>query len=515
MDLSYIINDTTAFYDDFHTITTRNKRIPVNYELTLLPAFLIELILVINLYHSHHKLRNKRFTIVNAVLFYQLSYQIFFPAIYGVIEGYPWESFYSIAPEHLFLVYAIELLSVCFWLIGFYRLHYIRLNAPRLLQIPKISRNETNILLFIFILFSQSLFFLRLFSKSQFDTYQSTTAYDETNLGGNVGTTNIPSVLFLPISTIIGPGGVVGSAILATREANSKFEQFLKVISWFSILSYPVYGLIIGTRSSMIGPFIMILLCGFFQGNKRTWMFVIMGIIIIGLLAPVMGGDYRSFLTVTSLEKSGIVTRLLNIYEFTKSSLNLDSISRLWQEIGARFDDGRLSAGLIKRTLRGEPAGHRPILSALCAPIPRFLWTNKPAPGSSDGTMAGLAAFVVWRETIGREWGLSGGFTSGSHAFWELSFVGVIISGLFSGFFARRVLEATKRHGEIGLIVWILSMRPFTFLANLWIPEIIRIFWQSMLPFIIIAWCFKWVNKIKRKSHTKCTPYLSSLGAKS
>ena len=59
---------------------------------------------------------------------------------------------------------------------------------------------------------------------------------------------------------------------------------------------------------------------------------------------------------------------------------------------------------------------------------------------------------------------------------------------MLGGLFARTAIEATRKAGVIGLIIWVLSMKPFAFSVHLWVPEIIRLIIQVIFPVIIIVW---------------------------
>ena len=484
----------------------------MTYELTVIPALLLTTIVFLNLYFCHERFHDVRITIVGVLLCIQILFQITFPALYGFLEGYPWESYYQILPEHYVIVYIIELLSVSFWLIGFYafRPFYRKLSKWSIIHRPPSGIVDN--LLFLYVILFALIMMISL--SSGLSSYGDMVAYDAQNLGENVmlfpTSITIPKTIWVIVKSLFFLPGILAGGILASRPMPGRSRY--RLIGWAVIIFLLVYGLVVGLRQFILGAVLILFIFGFSQGNRRVLKPMAVGLVILVLLAPVIGSEYREALTKPEAREWGMMKRLSFVYQMRSMQEKGNFIGDFWHAAGSRLIDPLVSAGLVKATLRGESAGLKPLFSSFVAPIPRFLWPNKPAPGSSDGTNEGLATFVVWRETIGRTWGLCGGFTTGSHAFWELNIIGVILFGIFGGLFARSILEATRHAGDIGLMIWVLSMKPFAFSVHLWTPEIIRIGLQIILPVIIIYKCWSWLLKKRCETIGRPTGYEYSDG---
>jgi hypothetical protein len=160
------------------------------------------------------------------------------------------------------------------------------------------------------------------------------------------------------------------------------------------------WGMITSLRQFIMAVVFMTLIFGLAQNNKKVLRYSIAGLLILMLLAPLMQSGYRDALMETEARDIGVTERLLVLFQMERSQDSQNSLVRIWRASGERFSDALMATGLIKATLRGDSAGIMPLLSALLSPIPRFIWRDKPAPGSSDGTNAGVAVFVVWKELI-------------------------------------------------------------------------------------------------------------------
>lgn len=464
----------------------------MSYELNIIPAVLLTGIVFFNFIFSYKKFRNTRINIVNGLLFIQVFSQITFPATYGFMHDYHVEHSYDIFPTHLFIVYVAELVSVLCWLIGFYWFRPLYKRAENCNIFRNLSeRSVDKILVIIIVVMFYSMII-------EFSRGVGIVMYDSENLGDTVTLwptdTKIPFALWNIILSIFYFPGILAGGIFATSSHGSGLKKE-KIVGWMVIILMIFGGLITALRQFIYASVIMIFIFGLAQNNKKVLKYAQLGFMVLFFLAPIMQGNYRDLLWSTEGKELNIAEKI-SLLKTAKTDAKEDNpLITFWHAAGARFIDAALSAGLVKAVSRGDSAGIQPVLGALVSPIPRLVWSDKPAPGSSDGTNEGMATYVVWREIIGMSWSC-GPFTSGAHSFWELNIIGVIIFGVFSGLFARIILHATMKAGKIGLVFWGLSMHPLAFIVNLWAPEIIISLIQRMLPLGIFIWCWSWFYRL-------------------
>jgi len=470
----------------------------MSYELTILPASIFTFLIIFNFFYGYKKFQDIRVNIVNGLLIYQGLGQVTFPAIYGLVEGYRWESYYAVSPVDLFIVYCIELVFVLCWIIGFYCFTNFFRHAQQRSIIPAIADKKVDKILIFIIIFL--LYGMLITHGKGLSAFGEMTIYDSTNLGESVTLwpTNvyIPFTLWSILFNTFHFSGMLTSAILITSPHSSKVEKTMA----FSVLIFMILlGLTTALRQFILAEVIMILIFGLAQHNKKVLIFSLISLVALFLFAPLMQYSYRDLLMQQESKNLGFKERLSALLEIKAIESDINPFLNFWHAAGERFSDSLFSAGLVKAYLRGDSAGANPLISAILSPIPRFFWPDKPVPGSSDGTTAGLATFVVWREAIGTEWGICGSFTPSAHAFWEFGVLGVILSGIFAGMFARFILVATKLKGKIGLLIWGLSMNPLAFSVNLWTPQIFIVIFQRIIPLLIFIKCWLLVSNVLLK----------------
>ena len=466
----------------------------MSYELNIIPTAFLTGLVFFNFIFGYKNLRNTRINIVNGLLFIQVFSQITFPGIYGFINDYPQEVLYKISPIHLFIVYIVELVSISCWLIGFYWFRPLYKHVEKCSFFPGLSDKKIDWVLITIIIM---MYYVVILEASR---GLGVVMYDSENLGESIklwptGIT-IPFGLWNIIISLFYFPGILAGGILATNNQTSGLKKG-KVVGWAVLFSMIVMGLVTALRQFILGSVIMIFIFGLAQNNKTVLKYAVVGLMILFSLAPIMQGSYRDVLWSAEGKELSSIEKLALLTTSKKDAKEENPFVTFWHAAGNRFIDAALSAGLVKAVLRGDSAGLQPVLGAIASPIPRLFWPGKPAPGSFDGTNEGTATYVVWRETIeGMSWEC-GPFTSGSHSFWELNMVGVILFGILSGLFARTMLHATINAGKIGLVFWGLTFHPLAFIVNLWAPEIIMVLMQRILPLGIFIWCWSWFSRLR------------------
>jgi len=474
----------------------------MSYEVTLPLSLILIAISLFNIFYAHKKYRNNLVTILSIWLFIYVLYVFFVPSVYGVFTGFESSISYGINPDHLVLVYFLEIIFILILLLTFYNAPSRNFSRSVGKIIPNLNRkSEVYFLLFlsviVMILYIDDLL-PGLASYGRIQQYDS----DVGNI--TAGFLNLPITITAPLKAIFVVPGKIAAALLVTmpysKDMNmSKFKfNFFKLVALLFLGFVAVYGIAVGVRHITLGVFIIIAVAGFIQGRYKFTYYFVFGLIAIIAIGPVIGSVYRTFLTQSSSQDLGIIERISSLSEFSTSN-NESAMEKLWDEFGVRLVDARLSSGLIKFSDREGHVGPSVLLNTLYSPIPRYLCKDKPAPRSYDGNHRGLAGFVVWNELTGREWGNWGGYTAASHSWWEFSLVGVIINALLYGLFLRVTIESTRMHQFIGSLIFLYSINIMHFDSFFMktMPDMLMFLLSRLFPLLIIVFLWAKASRLK------------------
>lgn len=473
----------------------------MDYGFVLPLSLFITCLIFGNIHYTYLKYKDPKSNLVALILLIYAIYVFLIPSLYGVLTDFKMERSYNITSGRLILVYFFEIIFLSFFLMAFHSriAKSIGQSMNSFVAKPH-DKAEINLLL-VFSLLMIGVYLNNILSLQSYGRIQQ---YDADVIAEGVGYFGIQKMIFVPLSALFATPGKISCAILATMPYNPKkglsssVFHIYKIVAWGGLILVAVYGLTVGVRHITLGVFILVFASGLLQRqNKYIWFFIV-GFAFMVAIGPLIGSTYRTFLQQSSSSSLGVGDRLSTLKEM-KSEAVEGYLDKLWNGIGTRLDDARLSAGLIKYVEREGHVGFNPILNTLYSPIPRLLWKTKPAPLSYDGTHKGLAGFVVWKETIGREWGLWGGYTAASHSWWELNLPGIIICSLIYGAFLRIMIKATTNKGYIGLLIFLLTIAPERFGGFFMksLPDIILFTFQKLFPLLIIIGLWSKLSRFK------------------
>jgi hypothetical protein len=466
-------------------------------------SLILVIISLLNIFYAYKRYHNNAITILSVWVAIYILYVFFVPSIYGVFTDFKSSVSYGINPDHLVLVYFIEIVFILILLPVFYNAPTRKISSMVSRIIPSLSRkSEVYFLLFlsfIVILVYMDQIFTGLASYGRIQQYDANVTHSV------VGIFVIPAMVMEPLIAIFMAPGKIATSILLTMPYSqnlhiSKFKfKLIKISALLTFILIVAYGISMGVRNLVLVMFILVMISGILQKRYKFTYVFIFGLIAIIAIGPIIGSVYRTFLTQTSSQNLGIVERVSALSEMSFNDSSSESFSgKLWDEFGIRLVDARLSTGLIKFSERDGHVGTGVISNTIYSFIPRYIWNDKPAPRSYDGTHKGLAGFLVWKELTGREWGNWGGYTAASHSWWELSLVGVIINAIIFGLFLRIVIGSTERKGLVGimLLVYSLNIIHFDSFFMKTIPDML-LFFSRVLPLMVILFFWSRVSRLK------------------
>jgi hypothetical protein len=470
--------------------------------MTLPLSLILIIIALLNIFYSYKKYHNNIKTIISVWVLIYMLYVFFVPSVYGVFTDFNSSISYGINPNNLVLVYFLEIIFICILLLTFYKAPSKRISVVISKIIPSMSVKSTvNLLLFLSIIvlvLHLDKILGGLVSYGQLVKYDSST--NQEAIGGFFG---VPLKFWAPISAIFMEPGKIAAALLVTMPYNSRLSMSkhkFKIYKFFALgvlIMVAIYGIAIGVRHITLGVFIIIAVAGVIhKRNKFIYMFIF-GLIAMILIGPVIGSVYRVLLTQSSSSELGVVDRI-SILSDLKSESSENAFNKLWDEFGVRLVDARLSTGLIQFTDREGHVGLNVIANTLTAPVPRFLFSDKPAPRSYNGMHEGLAGYVVWNELTGRKWGLWGGYTAASHSWWEMSLLGVFLCAFIYGLFLRITVDSTAIKGLVGSLIVLYSINILHFDSFFMrsIPDLMM-FFSRLMPLLIFIALWSKISRIK------------------
>ena len=161
----------------------------------------------------------------------------------------------------------------------------------------------------------------------------------------------------------------------------------------------------------------------------------------------------------------------------------------LIEEIEWRFGaSSRMSVGFLRMYDRGDEAGLNPITHSSMGIVPRFINENKPYPSTLDGDdpLSG-GAYLLYREVYGYHHTSMVEFSTGSHAYWELGWIGVIFLSLISGIYISISTFYFQRFGIASIVLVFSLFKPFGYMEpKIWVSDIPLQIYQIILPFFFI-----------------------------
>jgi len=466
----------------------------------LVTAMILLLVLAWHLRFTLHS-RNRTLVVIGWLLLIQSS-QVVVPAIYGLIYDHPEAQSLGIGPGTLFLVYALEPASLLCWLVGFYWVGSSVCKSYRISGsfLPAIATERVLSILPIISLVTLLIDLgtgLPLYGDVNRDLSVADMAQQSRIIHGGL---MMPETVFTALKSLFQMPGLIASAVIVTRQDKSRWAAGP---AWLLIAVYVLVGFLTGLRGVGVGVATLLLICGYLQGTKTGRPIAAVLLVSVAVLAGPMNrfrSDMSRIRGGSAVEDTGVRFKALReSVEYAPVDPGA-RVNDFWHTLGGRFSDPIFSSGLVRSAWEDGPVMLRPSLYSLMTLVPRFLWAEKPVAGSFDGSVSGMAIYAARDLTTGSHDSVCVGFTASAHDFWELGVLGVVLLGTLSGLLARVVVSFTINRGPLGLIFWVMSLKPLEFLPRLWFAGVVQVGIQNVIVPILLLWIAgKFLQQAPRK----------------
>lgn len=294
-----------------------------------------------------------------------------------------------------------------------------------------------------------------------------------------------------PLALKAGPILILHNVFISHIQEN-QFKYYI----WFSLLVLTlILGVASGSHGSVIGPILYIAFHLIFFSRPKS--IIAISLVAVGvtlIFAEEMHATRAMNLALSQNELSAIDNLLL----IADSSEHQTDENSLLDRVEWRFgENSRKSVGYIRMYERGFSADIMPVLNSMYI-LPRSMITNKPIPGSIDGTELGVGMRLMHREIEGTLWNMSGFFT-GLHYYWEFGMLGMIIYSLISGCYSATLLLYAIKSRFLGLPLMIIMHDTWWAMPKLWISEIVVHFFNVLLPLIALWLVVSFIFRIKSR----------------
>ena len=232
-------------------------------------------------------------------------------------------------------------------------------------------------------------------------------------------------------------------ALVLTRRKVLFTNPVQALLAAIPLLALLVAGLAIGLRGRFMWVISLLVITGILNRQKK---FVALGVAIGIVLVPLfafLGGAYR----VT--EKDHFLTE---IFEEGKNQVR-DDLKQMGDEflnaLAFRAMGPRNSAVLYQQYDKGSGAGFTTYLGSIFFPLPRFIWPEKPMPGSTDDNLLSSAEYKVMELGYGDEYtSYMGPILASAHAYWEGGWGWLVAAGFITGLLWKIIFNLCRRLPE-------------------------------------------------------------------
>ena len=160
---------------------------------------------------------------------------------------------------------------------------------------------------------------------------------------------------------------------------------------------------------------------------------------------------------------------------------------------GDSVSNGAIMYGYLETT--NDFAYDHPYYGVFFSVIPRSIWTEKPVPGSKDGTYYGTIPFLLGKIRYG-----SDNLTLTAHGpitmYWQFGWIGVIFGGLLSGFLIGNFIKicySAKYWG--GIIIMLTVAEQSIFSVGPSLDHTLKIFFHLMVPPFLFLYALSFIYK--------------------
>jgi hypothetical protein len=284
-------------------------------------------------------------------------------------------------------------------------------------------------------------------------------------------------------------------ALVFTRGRVLFTHPMQALLAAIPLLALLVIGFMTGMRGRIMWVISLLVVTGIL--NRKT-KFVALGVAIGIVMVPLfvfLGGAYRFIAKDEFMSGTGRSEMFVRLYEEGRSRV-VEDLKNMGAEflyaVAWRAQGPRNSALLYKQYDSGAGAGFTTYLGSIFFPIPRMVWPEKPAAGSTDGTLSSSAIYLVMELAYGYEAGASmGPSLASAHAYWEGGWGWLVAAGYITGLLWSIIFNLCRRlpEGMAAVVVFafaaaLLIDGMLTMLTPLY--AMIITWWQWVLPVLIL-----------------------------
>ena len=253
-----------------------------------------------------------------------------------------------------------------------------------------------------------------------------------------------------------------------------KFNRHLVILS---LILFYLYAIPTGSRGLFV-------LSGFFL---LFWCFRIgiykalsLGLILVAIYAQVED-VHRSFRAVAAMKIDGD-SRIEQLSNTSLEDIGADNVGFL-ESFRARVTHVYTLMGPLDHYLSTtNPVGLNPLFSSFQSIIPRqFIDTDKPWPGSVDGSKYSAFGYLVNDVATGSWWNMSE-YPGVLHPIWEMGYMYSVISMFLSGLTLATLMRISKFIGDKLYIIPLVAIYPFTY--SRFQPQIVEV--PLMINYVVI-----------------------------
>ena len=231
---------------------------------------------------------------------------------------------------------------------------------------------------------------------------------------------------------------------------------------------------------------------------RQTFVFLFVGGLFLAsfgdLMHQVRELDVGKVNKLTMVEKITLISGLDREIGGYKITDKVGRESNILSDAIWRFGENRrVSSGYLRWVETNGFVGSGPILNSLLSILPRQFWSEKPEPGSFDGSKYGKGMHVIHKMTYGNEKNMSS-FYTGLHEYWLFGLAGVIILSFISGLIQYGIVSFLFKYGEYGFLVIIATYSIWWQMPKLWFSEILLHLNTIYLPLLLLVVCWTFVR---------------------
>ena len=302
--------------------------------------------------------------------------------------------------------------------------------------------------------------------------------------------------LFNSAINFIGPICAVLTCFLALKLK----KYFLFSIGTLTLIIIIFFTILNGLRGSIFGIGILILLFSYIEFDTKTLKKVLLAGIIPVILV------YNISVNLSSIKYAIVEAAANNTYDFSNYNgylnfakgyfANDPKIKKIktkskpiLEEFEFRFGAPTLfSVGFLRLVERNDYAYAQPILNSFYSFLPRQLFTSeKPWPSSSDGSEKSMGMYKCVSEIVGtQKKTFMTDFSVASHFYWEFGWLGVFFLSLIPAIYNIIIFSISRFKSYVGVVLFLVSFKPFYFYTKLWISEIITMIPTIILPTLLL-----------------------------